>query len=147
VAEGRSGWSAGAVVYWMIALFLAVFGLLAFLHIGAPFLLAGVTMIVARPFRRRPLIFWPVVVGVAGLCTVVLLVGPFDCERTTTHPGQAETQEVEEADCSSLLGIGYSGTGDYEPSFVPAILAGVGVGVVAAAAARLVAARGSAARP
>ncbi len=136
----------GAVVYWMIALFLVVFGLLAFLHIGAPFLFAGVTMIVATAFRRRPLLFWPVVVGVATFCAGVLLVGPFECERATVHPGQAETEAVEEATCSSVLGIGYSGTGDYEPSFLPAILAGVGAGAVAAAAARLVAARGSAVR-
>ncbi len=147
VTEDRSGWGVGAVVYWMIALFLVVFGLLAFLHIGAPFLLAGVTMVVAAPFRRRALLFWPVLVGVVTFSAVILLVGPFSCERTTLHPGQAETQEVEEATCSSVLGIGYSGTGDYEPSFLPAILAGVGAGVVAAAAARLVAARGSAARP
>ena len=130
----------------MIAAFLVVFGLLAFLHIGAPFLLAGLTMVATVPLRSRPRIFWPVIVGVFAFSAIFLLVAPFDCERTMTHPGQAETEEVEEASCSSFVGIGYSGTGDYEPSFLPAILAGIGAGAVAAVAARLMIAR-TAARP
>lgn len=147
MAEGRSDLGVGTIVYWMIALFLAVFGLLAFQSIGAPFLLSGVAMIAVTPLRGRPRVFWPVLAGVIAFSAVFLLVAPLSCERTTAHPGQAETQEVEEATCSNLLGIGYSGTGDYEPSLIPALLAGLGVGAVAAFAARVLAARGSAVRP
>jgi hypothetical protein len=130
---GPSGWRFGAVVYWLCACALTLFGFLAALSIGAPFLLVGLTMIVVWPLRKRPQIMWPVLAGVTAFSAVFLLAAPIECSRSITSSAAGEE---EEADCPSIAGIHYSGTGDYEPSFLPAVLAGLGAAGVAAASTR-----------
>lgn len=137
-----TGWRVGTILYWMVALFLTLFGLLALLSIGAPFLLLGVAMIAVSPFRNRPRIFWPVLVGAFALCATFLLTAPLECERTGSLTSEG-VEEAEEATCSSLVGIDYSGAGDYEPSLLPALLIGLGVGGAAAVVTRLAVGRGS----
>ncbi len=139
--EGRSRSSIGPIVYWIVAIALTAFGFLALLSMGAPFLLLGLTLMVMYPFRRRPRLFWPVVVGAITLSAVFFLAEPFGCERE----GISTSEGVEEqrGTCSSIIGIDYEGVGDWDPSPVPAALAGVVAGGVAAAITWVVVARRS----
>ncbi len=52
-------------------------------------------------------------------------VAPLICAADGVAGGTSSTQ------CSSLIGIGYSGTGTYNPSLLPAIFAGLVLAVVA----------------
>jgi hypothetical protein len=123
------------IAYWALAVFLTAFGIPALASIGAPFLLVGMVMMALWPMRRRARAFWPVLVGVIVFCAVYTLVAPFGCERSGfLSPEGAEVDE--QATCTSIVGVGYSGSGDWDPSYVPAILAGLGIGVVAGAVTR-----------
>lgn len=140
-----SGWRTGAIVYWTLALLLTVFGFLAFAWIGAPFLVLGVAMFLMGPLRHRTRLFWPVIVGVFAFSAVFLVAAPFACERSGTLSPEG-VEEAEQATCSSLIGIDYSGVGDWEPSYIPTLLAGLGIGAVAAVACHVLIRRGLATR-
>ncbi len=146
VATDRARAPIWTIAYWSLAVFLTAFGILALASIGAPFLLIGVVMIVLWPFRHRPRLFWPVMAGVVAFGVVFLLAAPFECERTGTLSPEG-VEEEEHATCSSVIGVDYSGVGDWDPSYLPTILAGLGIGVVAAVGTRLLVARRLTARP
>jgi hypothetical protein len=145
MAEGRSGSSLGGIVYWVVAVALTAFGFLALLSIGAPFLLLGVALMLMYPFRRRPKLFWPVVAGVLTFSIVFLLAAPFECEREGVS--STEGVEQEHGTCSSFIGIDYEGVGDWDPSFIPALVGGLAAGGIAAGATWLVVARRTSATP
>jgi hypothetical protein len=135
---GRSSWRVGVIAYWLCACALISFGFLAALSVGVPFLLVGLTMAAVWPLRRRPQIMWPVLAGVTVFSAVFLLVAPIECSRTVVS---SQAVEQEEASCPSFAGIHYSGAGDYEPSLLPALLAGLGAAGIAAGTTRVLVAR------
>jgi hypothetical protein len=115
----------GAAVYWSGAVVLVVVGFLAIFSIGAPLLLTGVAMLVLGRWRHRPAVVWPVLVGLWSFVLGYVLVVPLDCSTSATPPG-----EVGRTTCSNVLGIDYSGTGVYNPSLLPALMAGLAAAVI-----------------
>jgi hypothetical protein len=112
-------WEGLIVGYWMASLGLIVFGALAMFSIGRPFLLIGLAMLILGALRKRPAVFWPPFAAVVAYNVGYWAVAPLSC-TTTEIAGQAATTT-----CSSLIGIGYSGSGIYNPSLDPANQAGL----------------------
>ncbi|MEA2653770.1 MAG: hypothetical protein QOI37_997 [Chloroflexota bacterium] len=105
--------------YWVGSLALIVFGVVAMFSIGRPFLLVGLAMLVLGRLRSRPVMFWPPLAAVIAYNVGYWAVAPLYCTATEAA-GETSTTT-----CSSLLGIGYSGSGIYNPSLDPANLAGL----------------------
>lgn len=126
--------------YWIVSIGLVVFGLIAALSIGQPFLMVGLTLIVLRPLRRRPVLFWPPLAAVIAWNVGFLAIAPFQCtaQATTVAPGLGGTSMTT---CSSLVGITYVGQGVYNPPLDPAnnaaLLVAAAAFIVALAAALL----------
>lgn len=121
--------------YWVLVAALVVFGFLTGFSIGMPFLLLGIVLAVLAPCRHRRSVFWPPVLAVPALVAGYLLVAPLGCTATTTSPGgRAEVRTV----CTNVVGVDYSGFGNYNPSLLPALLVGGAAAVVVAVMARLV---------
>ena len=125
------------MAYWGVAVFLVGFGYLAVLGIGAPFLLTGITMMVVSPWRGRPQVLWPALVGVWAFVLGYVLVAPLGCTSTAIAVTVGSPAAMSHTTCTNILGIGYSGTGIYNPSLVPAVLAGVTAGTAGAVATRI----------
>ena len=125
--------SDGSAGYWVVVSLLCVFGVVGIFSVGMPFLLLGVTLAAVSPWRAQRAVLWPAVTAVVGFVVGYILVAPLSCTATASSaaPGQSTT-------CTNVLGIDYSGAGVYNPSLVPALLAGVTVSVAAAAAFRVV---------
>src|SRR5947208_3149953 len=117
------------MTYWIVCLALIIFGFLTGFSIGQPFLLVGLTLLVLRPFRKRPLIFIPTLAAVIAYNLGYWAVAPITCVAGSATSGASTTV------CSSLIGLRYSGEGIYNPSLLPA----VGVGLLAAGLTALVA--------
>ena len=115
----------GAAVYWAGAVVLVVVGFLAIFSIGAPLLLTGVAMLVVGRWRHRPAVVWPVLAGVWSFVLGYLLVAPLGCSTSAVLPGEAGRTT-----CSNVLGIDYSGTGVYNPSLLPALMAGLAAAAI-----------------
>lgn len=117
--------------YWLIALTLIAFGMIAALSIGAPFFVVGVVLLVLGPFRRRPLVFWPVLLAVvSGILAYVLLV-PMFCTVTSELGASGETI------CRNLAGQRWVGGEAFSPPFEPARSASIVVAVVVGVACLL----------
>jgi len=127
----------GAAAYWGVAVILVGFGSLALFSIGAPFLLTGIAMMVVSPWRSRPQVLWPALVGVWAFVLGYLLVAPLACTSKTMAVAAGSPAAAFHTTCTNILGIDYSGTGIYNPSLVPAVLAGVTAGTAGAAATRI----------
>ena len=89
--------------------------------IGRPFLLVGLAMLIPGPLRSRPVLFWSPLVAVIAYNVAYWAVAPLYCTATEAAGGTSTTT------CSSLIGIGYSGSGIYNPSLEPANQAGLTV--------------------
>ncbi len=107
------------MAYWITSLVLIVFGFLGSFSIGQPFLLVGLAMLVLGVFRSRPLVFWPPMLAVIAYNIVYWAVAPFSCSASETVGGTSHTV------CSSLIGLRFEGEGSYNPSLIPAALAGL----------------------
>ncbi|HEX9716729.1 MAG TPA: hypothetical protein VGA93_02180 [Actinomycetota bacterium] len=126
----RSGSRGGAFTYWAGAFVLIGFGLVAIFSVGAPFLLTGLAMLIVGPWRHRPAILWPVLVGVWAFVLGYGLIAPLGCS-TTPGPDAVTV-------CTHVFGIRWYG-GD--PGLQPAILAGVVAGAIGASVTRFLLAR------
>jgi hypothetical protein len=126
----------GTAAYWGVAVVLVGFGFLGLFSIGAPFLLTGTAMIVVSPWRNRREVLWPTLVGVWVFVLGYLLVAPLSCTSTAMAVTAGSPVAVSHTTCTNLLGIDYSGTGIYNPSLLPAVLAGVAAGATGALATR-----------
>jgi len=122
-------------VYWVITFCLIGFGVLGILSIGVPFLLLGLVLLVLAPFRARPMLFWPPIVGVVGFFAGFILVSPLSCTVSATSRADRRGPPVEASHtvCTNLIGIDYSGTGPYTPDRMPGLLAGIGLASAGAA--------------
>ncbi len=114
--------------YWVVALTLTLGGLIAasgLIWLGIPAFLLGLTLLAMGRLRGRPRVFWPVVGGVVIFLGVTTAVMPMGCTATTPEAGSSATATPDHTECSNALGLRYSGGGDYSPSYVPALLAGL----------------------
>ncbi len=111
--------------YWVASIGLMAIGVVAMFSIGRPFLLVGLAMLILGPLRRRPVLFWPPLVAVIAYNVGYWAVVPRYCTATETAGGRSTTT------CSSLIGIGYSGSDIYNPSLDPANHAGLLLAAVA----------------
>lgn len=111
--------------YWAASLGLIAFGVVAMFSIGRPFLLVGLALLLLGPLRSRPVLFWPPLVAVIAYNVGFWAIAPLSCTATEAAGGTSTTT------CSSLIGIGYSGSGIYNPSLDPANQAGLGLAVIA----------------
>ena len=140
VASHRS--RARTVAYWTAAAVLMVFGFLDLLAMGAPFLLTGVAMLLVGHWRDDRAILWPVLIGVWTLCAGFILAAPLGCTSSAGVAAPSSGHSVAgHTSCTNIIGIHYSGPTPYNPSLLPALLAGIGLGMVAAVIARLLFAR------
>jgi hypothetical protein len=112
------------VGYWVASLGLIALGVGMF-SIGRPFLMVGLAMLILGPLRRRPVLFWPPLLAVIAYNVGYWAVAPFYCTATEAVGGASTTT------CSSLIGIGYSGSGTYDPSLDPANQAGLLLAAIA----------------
>lgn len=126
----------GTAAYWGVAVLLVGFGFLGLFSIGAPFLLTGIAMIVVSPWRNRREVLWPALVAVWALVLGYVLVAPLGCTSTAVAVTAGSPVPQSHTTCTNILGIDYSGTGIYNPSLVPALLAGVAAGAAGALATR-----------
>jgi hypothetical protein len=126
----------GGIAYWAVAVLFVGFGYLALFSIGAPFLLTGTAMMVVSPWRSRPEVVWPVLVGVWAFVLGYVLAAPLGCTSTAISSTAGSPLAVSHTTCTNILGIDYSGTGIYNPSLVPSMLAGVAAGGGGALATR-----------
>lgn len=113
------------VGYWVTSLSLIVFGVLAMFSIGRPFFLVGLAMLILGPLRNRPALFWPPLAAVVAYNVGWWAVAALYCTATEAVGGTSTTT------CSSLIGIGYSGSGIYNPSLDPANQAGLLLAAIA----------------
>ena len=120
-----------AWAYAVLVLLLVGFGYLAIFSIGAPFLLLGLTLAVLFPWRDRRGVLATGTAVILGFVVGYLLVAPLSCTGTATAVvggGPSEGTTV----CTSLLGIiRYEGSGVYNPSLVPGLVAGLGLASIA----------------
>lgn len=114
----------GAIAYWMVAVALVAFGFSGLLTIGAPFLLTGLALMLAAPWRRTPSVLWAVLVGVWSFVGGYLLATPVRC----TTGGFMDKVTV----CTYVFGIRYTAFGAHNPSLWPRVVSGavaVAIGV------------------
>jgi hypothetical protein len=126
----------GAAAYWAIAVILVGFGYLALFSIGAPFLLTGIALMVVSPWRSRREVLWPALIGVWAFVLGYLLVAPLGCTSRTMAVTAGSPAAASHTTCTNILGIDYSGTGIYNPSLVPALVAAAAAGAAGALATR-----------
>ena len=126
----------GTAAYWGVAVLLVGFGFLGLVSIGAPFLLTGTAMIVVSPWRMRPEVLWPTLVGVWALLLGYLLVAPLGCTSTVIAVTEGSPVATSHTTCTNILGIDYSGTGTYDPTLVPALVVAAAAAVAGALATR-----------
>lgn len=140
----RPSMDASRMLYWVLALALVGFGILAIFSVGMPFLALGLALLGLAPFRRRPVVFWPILSAVISFFVGYVLVAPLGCTtrlEAVEELGGAGTGArspgaihipAEGTTCTNLLGINYSGPGVYNPPLWPAVVAGATFAVVVA---------------
>ena len=114
--------------YWVLAGILIVFGALAVFSIGFPFLMLGIALVLLAHRRDQPKIFWPPLLGLISFFIGYALLAPLSCSASSSL-----SNPVGSTTCSNILGLDYSGSGDYNAPLWPAVVAGLiagGAGVV-----------------
>jgi Na+(H+)/acetate symporter ActP len=127
---------AGAVAYWALVVFLIGYGFLGLMSIGLPFLLLGITLAILWPRRHETGVIAAGVAAIVGFTVGYILVAPLGCTSSGGAPGS-----ISHTVCTNILGIDYSGTGVYDPSLLPGLIAGLVVAVLFAIGTRWLARR------
>lgn len=86
--------------YWSLSVGLIAFGTLGLMSIGLPFLMIGLAMLLLGRIRHRPLVYWPIMLGLIAFNIAFWLTVPFYCSASSTPDGGSSA-----ATCSSLIGI------------------------------------------
>lgn len=123
------------VAYWTLVAVLLAFGMLAIFSIGLPFLLLGLSLAVAGPWRHRPTVLWSVVAAWIGLVLGLLLVLPLTCSSSIRPVlvGASRQSGTGRGSCSTALGLIHYGTAS--PSLIPALITGLVLAVLGGATA------------
>ncbi|MDQ3986066.1 MAG: hypothetical protein M3280_06165 [Actinomycetota bacterium] len=146
------------VMYWAFTFVLIAVGIVGIFSIGIPFLLLGITLAILFPARDRPAFYWAGVMGVAAFIAGFILLAPLGCTSSVAPvtvsvenprsdgavPLETPTPVVA-TECANPIGIDYKGSVGYNPSFAPALLGGVALGVLVGVASHAVISRRSAA--
>ena len=127
---------AGTIAYWTLVVVLIAFGVLGLLSIGFPFLVLGITLAILSDRRHETGVIATAVSAILGFVVGYLLVAPVKCTF-----GADAVDGIDHHTCSSVLGFDYSGGGDYNPSLLPGLLAGLVVAVLFGLGARWLARR------
>jgi hypothetical protein len=126
----------GPAPYYVVAAVLIAFGVLGILTIGLPFLLAGVLLLALTPYRNRPEILWPPLVGVLVWTATEAAVAPWRCGESVTGSAGPNGVTVSHGEaCHTAFGMQAS-----NGAAAPALIA-LAVAVVAAVATRVLLAR------
>jgi len=107
--------------YWPAVILLLMFGTLAVLTIGTPFLVLGMALAVLRATRASRRVFWTVIASIGSFFVAYIAVSPLWCTSSATPSGLG----IGPTHCSNLIGIDYSGTGHYNPAHWPAAVTGL----------------------
>jgi len=116
--------------YQLLVWVLVVFGFITGFSIGIPLLLLGLLLAGLSPFRANPKVFWPTILAYVGFIGAFILASPVSCSQTVS-----DLNSIARTTCTSLVGINYSGAGNYDPSHLPALITAVIAGAVVAVAA------------
>ncbi|HWL91839.1 MAG TPA: hypothetical protein VNP90_10800 [Actinomycetota bacterium] len=135
-----------AGTYWAIVVALIMFGGIAIFSIGAPFFLLGIILAVLSPWRGRRGVLATGIAAILGLVAGYALVAPLTC-TARFFPVVGEGQSEGTTTCSNLLGITYEGSGNYNPSVLPALLAGIALAAIAGVTTALLSRRRGAQAP
>ncbi len=103
------------------------FGVLGILSIGLPFLVLGLALLVLTPSRNAPERFWPPLVGIAAFFLGFLLVAPLGCTTSAVARATGGLAPAPQAHtvCTNAIGLHYAEGAGYNPSLVPALVAGL----------------------
>jgi hypothetical protein len=119
-------------LYWAIAAAMLAIGYFS-LSEGLPLITIGLALVALAPVVGRKGLFWPALAGVLAFNFAYLGVAPRSC---TTYSG-SEPEMFGRVVCRNLLGLDYSGSGDYAPSLVPALTVALVTGLIAWGIVRL----------
>ncbi|MGB7861223.1 MAG: hypothetical protein WBM90_12050 [Acidimicrobiia bacterium] len=117
--------------YWLLVVALLAAGVLTIFSIGLYFWVLALALIVMSPFRAKPRIFRSGIALFLGFLFGAALVAPWGCTQSVSASSTMGEEVVSPVVCTSPLGIEYSGADPFEPSPLPAILVGAGLGVMA----------------
>jgi membrane protease YdiL (CAAX protease family) len=122
-----------AWAYAALVLLLLGFGYLAIFSIGAPFLLLGLILAVLFPWRDRRGLLATGTAVILGFVVGYVLVAPLSCTGSSISAAGGGLSEGTTV-CTNLLGIPYEGGETYNPSLLPALLAGLVLAAIAGVA-------------
>ena len=125
----------GAIAYWTLVVLLIVFGALAILTIGLPFLLLGLMLAIVSQRRHETGVVVAGVGAIVGFMVGYILVAPTSCSTASSIDG------IEHRACTNILGFGYSGTDTDNLGVILGLLAGLVVAVLFALGTRWLARR------
>ncbi len=104
-----------------------MFGVLAVLTIGTPFLVLGMALTMLRVSGASRRVFWTVIACIGSFFVAYIAVAPRWCTSRATSLGDG----IGPTHCSNLVGIDYSGVGRYNPAQWPAVVAGLATAAIA----------------
>lgn len=116
---------AGGIAYWTLVVFLVGFGFMGLLSIGFPFLLLGIALAILSQRRHETGVIAAGAAAVLGFTIGYILVAPLGCTSSGAAPGS-----LSHTVCTNILRIDYSGTGVYNPSLLPGLIAGLVMAVL-----------------
>ena len=123
----------GAIAYWTLVVLLIVFGALAILTIGLPFLLLGLMLAIVSQRRHETGVVVAGVGAIVGFMVGYILVAPTSCSTASSIDG------IEHRACTNILGFGYSDTDNL--GVILGLLAGLVIAVLFALGTRWLARR------
>lgn len=120
--------------YWLVVGVLVALGFVTIFSVGLYFWFMAVALTLLSPFRSRRQLFLPGLALCLGFLIGYVLVAPWGCSQSFTSNPTTGDETVSPVVCTSPIGIEYAGSDPFEPSQVPALIAGAATAVTAAAA-------------
>lgn len=125
--------------YWLAVIVLVALGFLTIFSFGLYFWFMAIVLAVLSPFRSRPQVFLPGLALFLGFLVAYLLVAPWGCSQSFTSNPTTGEETLSPVVCTSPIGIEYTGPEPFDPSRIPALIAGGATAVVAAGVTWIVA--------
>lgn len=127
-----------ALGYWVLVVALVAMGYLTAFSIGALFWFIAFALIVMSPFRSRPRIYRSGMALFVGFLIGYVLIAPWGCSQSFAADLTTGEETLSPIVCTSLVGVEYSGPEPFDPSPLPALIAGGASAVVASTSIWLV---------